>query len=73
MTTTRTARATVRRAGLRKMLQDRRRETQGDVQGRLHDVRTGEPTTALDEREARHRQVAQRSGGPLLFAGMASR
>ena len=145
MTTTRTAGATVRHAGLRKMLQDRRRETQGDVQGRLHDVRTGEPTKVLDagehseadvqddvelaliqmraellvridealarldageyglcaecdaeilerrlralpfavrctacedrreQREARHRHVAQRRGGPFLFADMASR
>jgi DnaK suppressor protein len=141
MTTTRT----VRHAGLRKMLQDRRRETQGDVQARLHDVRTGEPTKvpdagehseadihddielaliqmraetlvrideALDrldageyglcaecdaelserrlralpfavrctacedrreQRDAGHRHVAQRSGGPFLFADLASR
>ncbi len=145
MTSTRTAKATERHAGLRQILQDRRRETQGAVQGRLHDVRTGEPTKVLDageyseadiqddielaliqmraetlvhidealarldageyglcaeceaeiserrlralpfavrctacedrheQREARHRHVAQRSGGPFLFSDMASR
>ena len=51
MTTTTTTIASVRHADLRLMLQDRRRETQNDVQSRIRDVRTDGPSPVLNADE----------------------
>jgi DnaK suppressor protein len=51
MTTTTTTIASVRHADLRQMLQDRRRETQNDVQSRIHEVRADGPNPVLDAGE----------------------
>lgn len=51
MTTTTATIAGVRHADLRRMLQDRRRETQNDVRGRIHDLRTNGPNPVLDAAE----------------------
>ena len=51
MRTATKTRASARRADLRRMLQARRREAQGDVQGRLHDVRADGPTPVVHDAE----------------------
>lgn len=52
MTTTTTAAiASVRQADLQRMLQDRRREMQNDVQSRMRDVRADGPNPVLDAGE----------------------
>jgi len=50
-TATKKMTASVRHADLRRMLQDRRRELQSDVQGRIHDVRRDGPNPVLDDGE----------------------
>lgn len=51
MTTTARATANVRHRDLEQMLQDRRREMQGEVQGRIRQARTDGPNEVLDEGE----------------------
>ena len=57
MTTTTATIAGVRHADLRRMLQDRRRETQNDVRGRIHDLRTNGPNPVLDAAEPSEAEV----------------
>lgn len=50
-TTTTATMGSVRQADLRRMLQDRRRELQNDVQSRIRDVRADGPSPVLDAGE----------------------
>jgi hypothetical protein len=51
MKTTTMTKASLRNADLRRMLQDRQRETRDEVESRIHEVRVDGPDPVLDEGE----------------------